>query len=242
MAIGNRHAMSSSLRPSIFFDRLLFCFFVASPPISSGKESPLGSTLSSHQISYLICQGLLALLRSCFVGRKFRTAGKNELTCWLLDISGIWFTTKPMSLRTKWSAQCVADFVFPGCPDGHDIFFSSNRFIPFKDLLRWRIFALLTMASPSSAFRMVGMSNQGRHPIVLIMYYLSAASLKPANNFVSFFSFFFFLSLAVGLCVVNVGFGFPLFPPAPLRTKCSADCVIFMRVFFSPLRVIYSYS
>lgn len=60
------------------------------------------------------------------------------------------------------------------------------------------------------------MSNQGRHPILLIMYYLSAAQSQKSQPtiFVYLILFFFFLDyfvlgLAVGLCVVNVGFGFP---------------------------------
>jgi hypothetical protein len=89
------------------------------------------------------------------------------------------------------------------------------------------------------------MRNQGRHPILLIMYYLSAAqSQKPANNFRISYSFsyiFCVLGLAVGLCVVNVGFGFPSRAIANEMLRQLRH--IYAGFFLSlTLRVIYSYS
>lgn len=129
---------------------------------------------------------------------------------------------------------------------------TSNRFIFFfKDLRRWRVFTLLTMASSSAAFRfewMEGeMRNQGRHPILLIMYYLSAAqSQKPANNFRISYSFSYIfcvlLGLAVGLCVVNVGIRVSF--PRHCERNAPPTASYLCGVFFSSLtlRVIYSYS
>lgn len=116
----------------------------------------------------------------------------------------IWFTIEPMSLRRQMEGALYVDFVSFSFQDGSTDYEICNvqSIYSFQKKLTTTLniyIIILTMASSKKKMR--------TSRVALIMYYLSAASLLPANNFCWIFLFSFLLllvlkGLAVGLCVM----------------------------------------